>query len=367
MTTSLPEPVIYHDHMCGIFPRLRFLLDEAEVGRISAHEAVFATPDGGINKAMTLSFMLLAQYRQYGQQSFVIGPRLQQMFEKTSLEGVPEHMLKMPFPALYIALPECPWQIWGGVTGWHNVSGVLVRYAPDTNSFTLFIWAAENENSRVAGDDASFWLNLDMSEAGQMDLDVETYLLTVMNDDKRESSDDHPDVRIANEQRRKVYNKIEDTAINVARVVFNLLLYLQTKTPERSEVPKFVAEKRKRKELEDALGRIKSPKKMKRKGKHIQRQLSQLSDATVTWIGESIEKVPQGGYERRPGQSMVRHWVRGHWWPKLSNTEAIQRWGIRWKEPYERCKDNDEAEPSRHYRFKDDTDEVPKPNNGEAA
>jgi hypothetical protein len=316
---------------------------------------------------MTLSFMLLAQYRQYGQQSFVIGPQLQQMFERTSLEGVPGHMLKMPFPTLYIALPDCPWKIWGGVTGWHSVSGVLVRYHPESNSFTLFMWAAENENARVVGDDASFWLNLDMNEAGDMGLDVETYLLTVMGDRRRESSDTHPDVRIEEAERQEVYNQIEDTAINVARVIFNLLIYLQTKTPERSTVKKYIDQKQERKEMEAALKRIKSPKKMKRKGKHLKRKLAALSDATVTWIGESIERIPTGGYARQPGQKQVRHWVRGHWWPKLANAEAIKRWGIRWKEPFEKNKDNEEAEPSRHYRFKDDTDEVPKGENGEAA
>lgn len=367
MSTDLPDPIIYHDHMCGIFPRLRFLLDEASAGRISAQDAVFATPEGGVNKAMTLSFMLLAQYRQYGQQSFVIGPQLQQMFERTSLEGVPENMLKMPFPTIYIALPDCPWKIWGGVTGWHKVSGVLVRYHEETNSFTLFLWADENENARVAGDDASFWLNLDMNEANAMGLDVETYLLTVMGDRQRESSDPHPDVNIPEAIRQEVYNQIEDTAINVARVIFNLLIYLQTKTPERSPVKKYMDQPKQRREIENAIKRIKNPKKRKGKIKHLKRQLAQLSDATVTWIGESIERIPTGGYARQPGQKQVRHWVRGHWWPRLSNTEAIKRWGIRWKEPFEKNKDNDEAEPSRHYRFKEDTDEVPKDDTGEAA
>ncbi|MDB4278276.1 hypothetical protein N9917_01600 [Deltaproteobacteria bacterium] len=358
---DLPDPTIYHDHMCGIFPRYRYLLDEAAAGRISAHDAVFATFDGGVNKALTLSFMLLAEYRQYGQQTFVVGPHLQQMFERTSLEGVPGEMLKMPFPCLYVALPECDWEIWGGVTGWHKVTGLLVRYDEPSNSFTLFIWGAENENARTVGDDASFWLNLDMNEAEEMGLDVETYLLTVMNDRERESSDDHDDVRVEERQRREVYDKIEDTAINVSRVVFNLLIYLQSQTPERTPSQKHKDQHKERKDIERQLGRIKNPNKRKTKVKHLRRRLEQLSDATVTWIGESIERTVMRGGIRHPGRKQIRHWVRGHWWPRLNNTEAIKRWGIRWKQPFEKNKDSKESEPSRHYHFKEDTDEVPRP------
>jgi hypothetical protein len=358
---DLPEPIIFHDHICGVFPRLRSLLDEAQAGRISAYDAVFATPDGGVNKSMTLSFMLLAEYRQYGQQSFVIGPTLQEMFDRTSLEGVPQTRLKMPFPCIYLALPGCPWQIWGGVTGWHDVSGVVVRYHEETNSFTLFLWAAENENARVAGDDASFWLNLDMNEADRLGLDVETYLLTVMGDRHRESSDTHPDTRIEDEQRALVYNKIEDTALSIIRVAFNLLIYLQSNSPEQTADPGAAGRKRRRKQIKKQIDRIKNPRKRKTKIKALRRELARLSDAHITWIGKSIEESAGTTHERKPGQKRVRHWVRGHWWPRLSNTEAIARWGIRWKQPFERNKDCEEAEPSRHYRFRDDTDEAPKP------
>jgi len=358
---DLPEPVIFHDHICGVFPRLRTLLAEAQAGRISAHEAVFATPDGGVNKSMTLSFMLLAEYRQYGQQSFVAGPHLQEMFDRTSLEGVPQDQLKMPFPCLYLALPDCPWKIWGGVTGWHNVSGVMLRYDEGSNSFTFFLWGAENEKARVAGDDASFWLNLDLNEADRMGLDLETYLLTVMGDRERELSDTHPDTAIAEQRRGEIYNQIEDTAISIIRVAFNLLIYLQSNSPERSVDPKQVARKQERKDIQRQLSRIKNPKKRRTKVNALQRRLAQLSDACVTWIGESIERSAGTSHGRKPGQRRVRHWVRGHWWPRLSNKDAIARWGIRWKQPFERNKDCEEAEPSRHYRFKDDTDEAPKP------
>lgn len=362
---DLPEPIIFHDYLCGVFPRFRFLLDEAQAGRISAYDAVFATEDGGVNKSMTLSFMLLAEYRRFGQQTFVIGPRLQEMFEATSLEGVPSDMLKMPFPCVYIALPGCPWQIYGGVTGWHDLAGVIVRYNEETNGFTFFLWAAENENARVAGDDASFWLNLDLNEADRMGLDLETYLLTVMGDKDRENSDTHPDTRITPDSREDIYNRIEDTALNVIRVAMNMLIYLTSNEPERTVPAEQVERKRKRQEIERQIGKIDRMKirgRQKRKRQdNLRRKLEQLSDATVTWLGESIEKSASETHDRKPGQKRVRHWVRGHWWPRLSNKDAIARWGIRWKQPFERCKDAEEAEPSRHYKFREDTEEVPKP------
>lgn len=360
-----PDPIIFHDHICGVFPRIRHFLHEAEVGRISAYDAVFTTEDGGINKAVTLSFILCAAYRMYGQQAFVIGPRLREMFNATSLEGVPADMLKMPFPCLYIALPDCPWQIWGGPTQWHNLTGVMVNYNEANHAFLFYLWGAENENSRVAGDDASFWFSIDANEADRMEVDLETYLLTIMSDRDRDSSDAHPELAFDNDaERQRIYNRVEDTALNVLRVVMNMLIYLTSNEPEQRPLRKSEEERKQRQQIKRKLDDIENSKmrdrQKRRKGEKLQKQLAKLSDAQVTWLGQSIEEAAGQTHDRQPGRKCVRHWVRGHWWPKLANKAAIERWGIRWKQPFERYKDAEAVEPSRHYKFRDDTDEVPK-------
>jgi len=114
----------------------------------------------------------MLMYERFGQHTFVVGPRVQDLFRRTELTKVTEDMLVPPSKAFYVALPGCPWQVWGGGrTRLHEVRGVYVSFSravPSREAGTpsrcanFVIWGFPNERSQGPGDDAVLWHSVNL-------------------------------------------------------------------------------------------------------------------------------------------------------------------------------------------------------------
>lgn len=364
------EPIILHDRIMGGVPPMRALVLAAEAGRLDPSDPDvqhnFYVDGVGFVQSMYLLWRMLCEYRRFGQQVFVVGPTLSEMFQNTSLRGAPGDMVRFPYDAFYIALPDSGMRLWGGNnTGWHEMAGILVSKSND-RVFRLYLWGAENEYSVTVGDDASFWLELDLETIQRDGVDLEQYAENLLNDPRRDWSvyvkdapdsdpvlasgltrtNSHPPVPLD-----AVRTEVKRVAIASIRIVLNLAIYLQSQAAERTSHPAFDRVRAERKRIEDEAKRKKNPAKRKR----LLRELERLSDAHVTWLGKTIEETveaQEAAYRNSGGGPRVRFWVRGHWWPRLDNLAARARHGgIRWVQPYLKNRDADEAEPSRHYKF----------------
>lgn len=357
----MDEPKILHDHIVGWSSDMKDLFVAVESGRMAIDEAVefFRLPNGQPLQSLYTMWTMLLGYRHYGQQTFVLGPHLQEMLENTSLVGVPWDAIKWPYPFFYVALPGSSHQIWGGPTGWHKLSGMIVGFTPDSTRMTVYLWGEENDKSRIVGDDASFWFDIPLQKVRDMGGDLESYIETLMRDPTANWADgSHAPIDIENSGWLASAETVrqgpaDDRTILVAkaalRIAINLCIYLQSKGSERSPHPTYEAQRKERQRLQQELGRKKNPNK--KSAKNLLRELEKLSEAQVTWLGRTIEETPHTHGGGGGGSSTIRHWVRGHWWPRLDNREARDRHGIRWVHPYEKNRDSADKEPARHYQI----------------
>jgi hypothetical protein len=341
MNPTIPKPVICHDHVLGTVPHMAVLLHRAESGHMSEREKYMAfNTAGGFNRSLFLLFSLLLLYREGGQQVFCVGPRLQDMFKATSLDGIPMSEFRMPYDTFYVALPGCQWDTWGGTTHWHKVEGVLVSRIEEDNALLFYIWGQENEHSEGAGDDASFWFRIDLDEMERLDLDMESYIDRTLNDPTRERrmrDDWHmPEVHrydVAFSENSQS-GRQQETVRNVLRVVMNMTLYINSVEPDLSDDPAFHEARKNHLAIKREMARIKKQmkkQKNRKKTRSRQRQVSdllnrmrKLSTANVVWIGREVEKTYLRTRDTTESGPRRHHWVRGHWRPKVLSTVTLR-------------------------------------------
>ena len=183
-------------------------------GAISWEEAAifFMQPHVGFHHSAFLLTLHTAEYRRFGHHSVCVPKGMQKALGKTTLAEVRPIDFKPAYGSVYIALPDCEYQLWGGMrTGWHDVGGVYARYVEggvmttmdlengtlqraqgDTNNAVLqiYMWGMENARSATAGDDASFWLTVDLKEVAEAGHDLELYVEGLLTDPTRDGSMD---------------------------------------------------------------------------------------------------------------------------------------------------------------------------------
>jgi hypothetical protein len=291
--------VIHYDLMMGYSPRWRGAITEALKGRPISLKAEVANLDRrgvGVSARM---LMASYAYAHSGQQVYCVGPRLQTLFCETEVSSVPEEFLQLPYECFYIALPACGFPLWGGTTGWHEVSGLYVgRYG---DRLMLLAWAQANERSVHASDDASFWLSLDLEKVpegrceGSKNLEkgIEAVLMQADHSDVGMSVSD-PDVK----------RKTQETLQRLLRVCINLLLYLNSLEPELVDEPRISQAERQRLKRQ--------AQKKGKKARRAARKLDLSTEAKVVWVGKSIEGERAGTLGVGTSRVVAPHWRKGH-------------------------------------------------------
>jgi len=311
----------------------------------------------GLPEELSNSLMLrgLVNYVKAGKNNFVVGPKLQAMFEQTSIPKIESWMINPPYSTFWIALPECQLKIWGVYNTMAAVRGVMVDMDYKPGHMALNIWAPVSlatalktypeyhhliGNKKIAkdfehaGNDSFVVFNI--HDAIQDPRGIEEHILDEWSQAMAMSTKDHGAwPKFAIEETGKA-------RVQILKIVLGTLLYLQSDRQDLS--PDRIMEKL-QSEGEQLTARIRRTKN-KAKIRKMQRKLDSIPSGPVsTWLGRKIEEGTTDSQEAPADRrTMRRHWVRGHWRrPARKHGPRI----LRWIQPFQRG--GGEAVTSRTY------------------
>jgi hypothetical protein len=327
-------PKLHFDTMLRRVPELAAFYEimKSSHARISNEQLARGVCSGvleqvsGTPKHMSHQMLL---YDRFGQNTYVVGPMVQDLFRRTELSKVTPDMVIPPQTAFYIALDSCPWRLWGGDrTRWHQVSGVYVSFVDALESkedsgkpergIHIFIWGDANERSVNEADDAALWFSLNLEKWIREGEDLESFFdAHAVMAAHRDGPKDWTGVDVLDplggpmipggDEEMKEQRKV---LVNVLRLVLNLCLYVGSDGPEleiddqRDEIEKLKAQ----------IRRKKAPGKRKK----MERRLATMPRTRVVYVGPTFEQMEldrqfdqlaSGGSHRTP----VEHAVRPHW------------------------------------------------------
>lgn len=283
------------------------------------------------------SVYFLQLYKRWGQHTYVIGPRVQDLFRRTNLARVLPEMIQAPVPAFYIALTDCPWKIWGGErTRHHTLTGIYVSfsklyqghnptpgYVPASDlhdCINIALWGKPNERSVDKFDDALLWFSISLDQWMSAGQDLETFfsnhnVMTAKSMELKDwvSSTLDPFAQQYPPADKEAVATQRETLVNTLRLILNLCLYMSTEDPDL-DVQDW-------KDKEEELRKKAASKKSPGKRKKMERQLSNLPRTRVVYVGPMFEELPgpdsspaaprehQGGTHASP----LEHGVAPHW------------------------------------------------------
>ena len=82
----------------------------------------------------------MLNHYSYGQQTFDLSSEMVEMFMRTDLQGVCPDDLKLPYPGFYVGFPKGLFELWSPLSGWHECNGVYVREPVHAQEFELEEW-----------------------------------------------------------------------------------------------------------------------------------------------------------------------------------------------------------------------------------
>jgi hypothetical protein len=82
-----------------------------------AQKNVLAGYSVNLNDVLQHLVASMYQYDRWGRNTYVLGPNMQELFLRTSLEGLSIKDLAFPYPTIYVATPGCELTMYDGPTG----------------------------------------------------------------------------------------------------------------------------------------------------------------------------------------------------------------------------------------------------------
>jgi hypothetical protein len=283
----------------------------------------------GVSK---MSHFMMTLYERFGQNTYVVGPKVQDLFRRTELSKVTPEMIKPPTKAFYIALADCPWTIWGGErTKMHHITGVYVSFTkvaqpedgkpvpnPEMHEcINILLWGQSNERSIDKFDDTVLWFSLSLDRwlaAGQ---DLEEFfqnhsVMTATPGDLKDwtpfSAELDPFAPAHVPESPSELETQRQALVNILRLVLNICLYMDSEDPEFEVVDK----KDEAKKLRAEAAKKKSPGKRKK----LERRADNMPKTKFIYVGPMYEEIatrearePKGGTHASPNE----HGVPPHW------------------------------------------------------
>lgn len=293
----------------------------------------------GSPKFMAYQMMM---YDRFGQNSFVVGPRVQDLFRRTDLSKITPDVVVAPKTSFYIATPDCPWQIWGGDrTRWHNIEGIYVAFVDSVDRgdqvsgdmgtlplatlererercIQVLLWGGPNGRSVAPTDDALLWFALNLDRWVDAEEDIETFFgrhaVMKAGDNPRFVAENDPldpfAMPITPPDAEGIATQ-RDSLVGVMRLILNLCLYMASDDPELETVDN--AEEAEK--IRAQIGRKKSGGKRKK----LERRLANLPTCRIVYVGPLFEEIAER--ERREQErgdggshaSPIEHAVKPHW------------------------------------------------------
>lgn len=301
-----------HQLLTDVMPREKdheFIVDGLAHGTISYLDIVphFHSPEGFRSDLFYLTAHL-ASHRRAGRWIYHVPKDVQRALAEVPANTFGPEDFTLPRTTFYVSLPDCEQEIWGGPTGWHRVHGVFLTHmrgrkityeagspayqletAPDDSEgiLNIFVWGPENENSRFPGDDANFWLTLDLGGPDSFEGQVRRLL----SRDGQDYMSGMPEG-----SRRK---KLEEQLLRVIRIALNSIRMGNLRTNWLRLDSKSRENLQQREELYKALERAKSSKKKKRLIRMIEKVEQDRHMQMTTDVFKPFEggPVPPGKWE----------------------------------------------------------------------
>jgi len=298
-----------------------------------------------LDETSRVSHYVMALYEKFGQNTYVIGPKVQDLFRRTDLARITPEMITPPVPAFYIALADCPWLLWGGErTQMHNLSGVYVSFTkvgqrvPGTtvietaekletdpsaikmeDSIQIVLWGAANQRSIDRFDDTILWYTINLEEWVAAGEDLEEFfrqhsimqdLVPDMTAEKLIEKGLDPFSLPFIPNNTEDITTVRETLVNVLRLVLNLCLYMESEDPELEILDK----KDEVEKLERELKGKKSPAKRKK----LSRRIEKMPKTRYIYVGPLYEELAEQETKTRVNgggthASPIEHGVVPHW------------------------------------------------------
>ena len=313
--------------------------------------------------ADSLLFRAMTDYVVAGQNAYVVGPEMQQQLARTSLDAVQPWMVKPPYDAWALALPNCPWAIWGPEERrMLPVRGVTLTLEGDSGILSMVLWAPtldvaarlEQYHPEIRRLDpaalreavkANAWLGNDSYLALPLvaAFEAEGGIEGFVEEEWARVTENHVDFK---GWPKAAVEETQATRAMILRIVFGVMLYLQAEGADLSPDALREAARRRAEEAQEKLARTRSAGKRKK----LERGLPKASGGTVVWLGRRIEEDAWAHDAGEGGATRRRHWVRGHW--KGQPRKHLR--AIIWIQPYERG-GGPERVTHRRYRLPEGT------------
>ena len=271
---------------------------------------------GNITTAIPQCSMI---HYEMGTPIYVVGPRLAEMFNRTSLDAVRWTDIEIPYDMLYIALPNTNLALWGGER-WHPLGGFYVYGQPDAPTGKVGSWTGTAQkgvmvvmwgiDDQTYGDDAVVQVPLSW-DAGSLEKQANRKFNYINMDAGS----------------KEVQQRNHETQVTAVRIALNALLYITAKLPlDETDQSRSL---RRRREGLLAAARDKRAKKQTK----LLRRAEALPAVSIIQLGRAVEQEEDsqgsGGTHASPRQ----HWVTGHWHSyRVGPNKAYS--ALKWVKPY---------------------------------
>lgn len=346
-------PRLHYDHMQKHLPELlglaRASLDGVSTENLIDGKASDSWPGlaSRIGYSGSQAMFAMVMFERCHQQVYAIGPKVADALCRTDLTGVTADMLEPPAPAFYVALPDCPWYIWGGDRSqWHQVGGFYVQKTTRLlrkeyryrHGLHFFLWGMPNERSHGILDDAVYWFSVPIDT--DEDLEKQFGTSEVRLADKTFGDFSEPEqLENLDTDDPKVRERHIQSAKNCFHLTVNMMLYLASEEADVSVLDKNTE----RRKVEDRIKRAKNDGKRKK----LERRLENMPRTVITYVGPAIESEATSRTASSSDQSdraaPRAHLVRPHWRHYWVGKKGEQRRVRRWIHMFERGS----GEPSR--------------------
>ena len=282
---------VHFDFMKGYFSWVQDLIEDHDRWGIEKAEAI-AKNWFGFDQILIQFTKAMLAYRHYGQKVYQIPRRFQIAMSRPIGAGRLSHEdLVMPFPCFYMLLPDCPWKIYRRDTGWHQIGGFYVVQEEQQIHFAF--WGMANENSTDGGQDAVFWIRLNLNDLFSGGSNLKKYIHKLLAEDEGIQDIDP-----------KVVKEVRKGLASAIYLFFNIVLYMQCRNADI--IRKTNVSDQKREGLEEALDKARQSRKpIDPEVKKLKQQINMLSEASIVLIG-SVESKNMEEQDKKNAEARSR-------------------------------------------------------------
>jgi len=262
-----------------------------------------------------LAYYIRFQHKKHQDQVYTVSHDLEFALLNTELRKYPTDMLRLPFPCIYVELPE-KFGVYNRTTGWHPAEGayVVLEDAMKHRAWRIMMTGRPQEGA-PADDDSLFHFIIEMPEGSTVEEAIK-YTFNKFTDQPmtvEEIMVDGKPIKVSrgfeSEEQRDHFRAMEDKMVPVFRYIMNVIIYTMS---TEADITFWNASKEYRHLKERAL------KAKGQKRKKLFSRLKEQDENKRTLLGKNLvvdrkKESVKYGHESGRGKWGVRTYVAGYW------------------------------------------------------